>query len=85
MSAVETDVREIKGILQRIEPLVISTDKRVQKVEDGLTKLSGDFVKLGHDTSELKGRVSQLPTTLTMIMAVLGILAIAGVTKIFSH
>lgn len=75
MSAVEADTREIKGILQRLEPVLGRVDDRLRKLEaDTLPKISADLARL-------EGRVSQLPGTVTIIGFVLAVLAAGGVLK----
>lgn len=87
MTAVEVDVREIRGILQRLEPLLGRLDERTRKIE------ADTLPKLGTDLAELKGRVSQLPTALaifaymgSLVALVLGITgAVLGVSKYLGH
>lgn len=87
MTAVEVDVREIKGILQRLEPLLGRLDERTRKIE------ADTLPKLGTDLAELKGRVSQLPTALaifgymgSLVALVLGIIgAVLGISKYLGH
>ena len=68
--ALEGDVREIKIILGRLEPLLGRMDDRLRGVELGV--------------AELKGRVSELPTTMLVFTHMLGLLggvvAIMGLT-----
>lgn len=70
LAAVEADTREIKGILQRLEPLLGRMDERMRKVEV--------------DVAELKGRVSQLPTTIQVIGFVIAVLVAGGVLRYFA-
>jgi len=87
MTAVEVDVREIRGILQRLEPLLGRLDERTRKIE------ADTLPKLGTDLAELKGRGSQLPTALaifaymgSLVALVLGITgAVLGVSKYLGH
>lgn len=69
VAKLETDVGEIKTILMRLEPLLTRMDDRLRKVE--------------LDVAELKGRVSQLPTTLQLVGFVLAVLGIAGLARYF--
>ncbi len=58
-AALETDMREVKSILGRMEPLLRSIDDRLRKIEI--------------ETAEMKGKVSQLPTAWTFITAGIGL------------
>lgn len=72
-------------------------EARVAKLEEGLTAMSATLTRIEKSLDDIRkeqvdqakalarldGRVSQLPTTLQLILFVLGILAIAGVTRIF--
>lgn len=69
MIAVETDVREVKEILRRLEPAI--------------TALATRTGKLSEDVAELRGRVSQLPTTLQMVGFILAVLATGGLMRHF--
>lgn len=87
MSAVEVDVREIKSILQRLEPLLTRVDERTRKIE------ADTLPKLGIDLAELKGRVSQLPTAMAIFGYMSGLIALTltlfgaayGVLKFAGH
>lgn len=79
VAAVETDLKEIKGVLVRLEPLLGRMDDRLRKME------TDTLPKLGSELAELKGRVSQLPSTIQLIGFVLAVLAIAGFTRYFVH
>ncbi|HEV7266298.1 MAG TPA: hypothetical protein VGN83_15450 [Falsiroseomonas sp.] len=59
VAALEADMREVKSILGRMEPLLRSIDDRLRKIEI--------------ETAEMKGRVSQLPTAWTFITAGIGL------------
>jgi hypothetical protein len=69
LTAVEADVREIKGILQRLEPAIGSMAAKVDRTTIEL--------------AELKGRVSQLPTTIQLLGFVLAVMAAGGLLKYF--
>jgi hypothetical protein len=66
LTAVESDVREIKGALQRIELLLGKVDDRLRKVE------AEALPRLAIDLAELKGRIQNLPSTWAMITTVIG-------------
>jgi len=87
LNIAEADVREVKGIMQRLEPILTRLDDRTRKID------SDTLPKFGTDLAELKGRVSQLPTALT-IFAYMGSLvaltvvlfgAAYGVLKFVAH
>lgn len=71
MLAVELDVQEVKGILQRLEPLLGRLDERTRKIE------ADTLPRVGMDLAELKGRMSQLPTSLTIFAYMGGLLTLA--------
>lgn len=77
MTAMEADLKEIKGVLGRLEPLLGKMDDRLRKME------TDTLPKLGSEIAELKGRVSQLPSTIQLIGFVLAVLVIAGFTRYF--
>jgi chromosome segregation ATPase len=59
VATLEADMREVKSTLGRIEPLLRSIDERLRKLEI--------------DVSEMKGKVSQLPTAWTFITSGIGL------------
>lgn len=59
VAALEADMREVKSILGRMEPLLRNIDDRVRRIEI--------------ETAEMKGKVSQLPTAWTFITAGIGL------------
>ena len=67
IATLETGFLDLRAILARLEPVLARVDERTRKIEV--------------DLAELKGRVSQLPTTLQMIGFVLAVLALAGFSK----
>ncbi len=83
LTAVETSVLEIKGILQRLEPAIIRVDSGVRKLEADVTLLKTDVTELKINVAELKGRVSQLPTALQLIGFVLAVLVAGGLIHHF--
>jgi len=87
MDVVEQSSSDIKATLGRLEPLLGRIDDRARKMEvDTLPKLATDM-------AELKGRVSQLPTTIAIFTYVGGLVALTivlfgaafGVLKYLSH
>lgn len=65
VAALETDMREVKGSLGRIEAMLTKMDERLRKVE--------------LDLAEVKGRVINSPTTFAMITTGFGmVLTTAG-------
>ena len=93
VSALEASFGDLKTILARLEPTLARVDDRTRKMETDLASMDGRFrkietdmlPKLGADVAELKGRISQLPSTIQMIGFVLVVLALAGVTRYFGH
>ena len=59
VAALESDMREVKAALGRIETLLRGFDDRLRRVEV--------------DVAELKGRVSQLPTAWTLLTGGFGL------------
>ena len=55
----EADLREVKSILGRMEPLLRGIDDRLRRIEI--------------ETAETKGRVSQLPTAWTLLTGGFGL------------
>jgi hypothetical protein len=73
LTAVETDVRDIKSALQRIESLLGKVDDRLRNLE------SESLPAMAIDLAELKGRIQNLPSTWSMIATVIGgQIALAG-------
>jgi hypothetical protein len=59
VASLEADMREVKSILGRMEPLLRGIDDRLRKIEV--------------DGAEMKGRVAQLPTAWTFLTAGIGL------------
>jgi hypothetical protein len=87
MDVVEKSSSDIKAALGRLEPMLGRMDDRARKLEvDTLPKLATDL-------GELKGRVSQLPTTIAIFTYMGGLVALTivlfgaafGVLKYLSH
>lgn len=60
VAALEADMREVKGILGRIEKKLDQFDDRLRRVE--------------LDVAEMKGRVAQLPTAWTLLTGGAGLI-----------
>lgn len=65
----EADIRDVKATLGRLEPAINRMDDRLRGLQT--------------DVAELKGRVSQLPTTVQIIGFVVAVLIAGGVLKHF--
>jgi chromosome segregation ATPase len=72
VAALEADMREVKSILFRMEPLLRGIDERVQRLDGRMDRserrddaLDERLRKVEIDVAETKGRVSQLPTAWT--------------------
>ncbi len=81
VARLETDMREVKSILVRMEPVLRSIDERVQRLDkrmDGVERRTDGFDerlrKLEVDVAETKGRVAQLPTAWTYMTTGLGLI-----------
>lgn len=93
VSALEASFGDVKAILARLEPTLGRVDDRTRKIEAEITSVDGrlrkietdTFPKLGADIAELKGRVSQLPSTIQIIGFVLAVLTLAGLSKYLGH
>ncbi|MTJ81758.1 MAG: hypothetical protein F8N37_12170 [Telmatospirillum sp.] len=69
VSAVEGDMKEVKAVLGRMEPLLIRMDERLRDMPTA------------KEFGELKGRVAQLPTTIQLIGFVIAVLVASGLLK----
>ena len=76
LGRLEADTQDIKAILARLEPVLTRIDTTQQKHGQ-------DILKIMVDVAELKGRVSQLPSTVQLLGFVLAVLAITGVLHVF--
>ena len=72
----EADMGDLKVILGRLEPAI-------SRIANSQQRLAADVQKVALDVAELKGRLSQLPTTVQMIGFVLAVLIAGGVLKHF--
>jgi pheromone shutdown protein TraB len=92
MSDLADDSRLVDDTGRRLRALEAGQKELVALIRAGFDKIEGRFEKnetrlqkIGEDLAELKGRVSQLPTTVTLLGFVLAVLAMAGVLKVFVH
>lgn len=83
LTALEADTRDIKSTLGRLEPVLARVDERVRKVDADGIKTDERLRKIETDLAELKGRVSQLPSTVQLIGFVLAVLLFSGAIKYF--
>jgi len=79
LTAVETGIADIKATLGRFEVML----ERIDRFELVLVRLEERLRKVETDLAELKGRVSQLPSTVAMIGFVLAVLAAGGLMRHF--
>jgi hypothetical protein len=52
-------------------------EARVARLEDDMREIKTDLKALRLDSAEIKGRISQLPSTKEMITLVIGVLGLA--------
>jgi hypothetical protein len=89
----EIDVRDIKAILARLGGIEAAIAKQGQDLGNQIQDLGNQIQRLAVDLAELKGRVSQLPTTTTIFSYMLGLVALVvtafgmgvGALKYFGH
>ena len=82
VTALETDMREIKADLKRL----ISDVTEIKRIIPDLTELKRDMLAMKLDVAEIKGRLSQTPTTIQLISLVFGILAASfAILKFTGH
>lgn len=79
-AALESDMREVKAILARMEPLlrgiadqVGRLDKRMEALEKRGESFDERLRKLEVETAEMKGKISQLPTAWTLLTGGFGL------------
>lgn len=70
VAALEADMRDVKDILARMEPLLRSIDERLGRLETRVGAVEVQVRKIENDFARLEGRVSQLPTTWTLLAAI---------------
>lgn len=75
----EGDVKGIKGTLERLEPMIVRIDERLNAV---CTK--EDLGKVAERVAKIEGAVEKLPTTLHLLGFVVAVLGLAGLAKYFS-
>ena len=87
LSALGSDAGAIKAVLARLDPLLGRMDERLRRIEtEALPKLSAEL-------AELRGNVSQLPTTIQVYTYMIGLLgfaialggAVFGMARYFLH
>jgi hypothetical protein len=89
VTALATDMREIKADLKRL----ISDVAEIKRVIPDVAELKRDIAEIKRDVlgtkldvAEIKGRLSQTPTTIQLISLVFGIMAAAfAVLKFTGH
>lgn len=64
---------EATEILRRLEPAITGISTRLDKIEAEQRRLGDALTKTQVELGELRGRVSQLPTLVQIVGAVLGI------------
>ena len=91
MSATADDQREttdlLRGLgarLDRIETRLGSMEGRMDWTDIRFEKLDVKVEWIGNDMAELKGRISQLPSTIQLLGFVLAVLAISGAVRVFT-
>lgn len=57
-------------ILKRLEPAISGLATRLTAIEGRLTAIEADVVKIRVEVANLQGRVSQMPTTLQLLTAI---------------
>lgn len=82
VTALETDMREIKADLKRL----LADVAEIKRVIPDVAELKRDMLGMKLDVAEIKGRLSQTPTTVQPISLVFGIIAAAfAVLKFTGH
>lgn len=76
-AAADRHLGEIRNLLGQIATHLKAVDGRLTKLEEGQIKLIADV-------AELKGRVSQLPSTVQLLGFVLAVLVISGLLRVFA-
>ena len=76
VTRLETDFREMKASLRAIETAVADI-KHLPKTSD-VTALSKEIHSLAKDIAEVKGKLSNMPTTWTLIAFAVGAVLASG-------
>jgi len=76
MQALEAHQTEFRSAVLRFDKAFLAMDAKLDRFGEKLDRLS-------LDVAELKGRVSQLPTTIVLIGFTLAIMAGAGILKYY--
>ncbi len=66
-----------------MEARLSAVEASVARIGPALDRLEAGMRKLELDVAEIKGRVSQMPTTLTLVGFALAVLAAGGLMKHF--
>lgn len=85
VTALEANFGDVRAILARLEPMLGRVDDRTRKIETDVTSMDGrlrkietdTLPKLGSDLARLDGRVSQLPTALTVFAYMGGLVTLS--------
>lgn len=72
------------GTFDRMEMRVARLEEDMKDVKAILRDIQKDLTAIRVDIGELKGKVGSLPTTLQLLMFVIGVLGIAGLAKYFA-
>jgi hypothetical protein len=73
VAALEADMRDVKSILARMEPVLRAVGDGVQRLDKRMDGVDDRLRRLELETAEMKGKVSQLPTAWTFISAGIGL------------
>ena len=105
VSALESDTGAIKAVLARLEPLLGRMDNRLSHIDERLRRIETEALpklarietealpKLSAEVAELRGKLSQLPTTIQVFTYMIGLLgfaialggAVFGMARYFLH
>lgn len=69
VAALEDGLKDVRGTLSRLEPMLARIDERLRDMPTG------------KDFGELRGKVSNLPTTLQLIGFVVAVVVASGLIK----
>jgi len=90
VQALEANQAEFRASVVRLENAVSALSAKVDRLGEHLERLSHTVDRIGEkverlivDVAELKGRVSQLPTTILLIGFTLAVLAGSGILKYY--
>ena len=79
VAALEADMKEVKSILSRLEPVIARMDERIAKQGEQMIRIDERTKDMptAKEFGELKGRVAQLPTLWTILTMMAGTFAFA--------